>query len=119
MVNNSLWSTSLWLDTALDYLLLDDFLGSQSSHTVSQEAGPLRKYDETVRSGKLKLDRYQRQIVEHLQRLHNDVVNYEPASSGFFSKVRSLMLIFKKILNLNHAYCSKLSEIFPPAQIKE
>ena len=83
-----------FLNTALDYLPLDDFLGSQSSHTVSQEAGPLRKYDETVRSGKLKLDKYQRQIVEHLQRLHDDVVNYKPASSGFFSKVGSLTLIF-------------------------
>lgn len=65
----------------------NDFLGAQSSHTISQEAGPLKKYDETVRSGKLKLDRYQRQIVEHLQRLHNDVINYTPTSSGFFSKV--------------------------------
>lgn len=80
------------LDTALDYLLLDDFLGAQSSHTISQEAGPLKKYDETVRSGKLKLDRYQRQIVEHLQRLHNDVINYTPTSSGFFSKVGSLLI---------------------------
>ena len=89
---NWLWSISFSLDTALDYLRLDDFLGTQSSQSVSQEAGPLKKYDETVRSGKLKLDRYQRQIVEHLQRLHDDVVNYEPTSSGFFSKVGSLLL---------------------------
>ena len=74
------------------YILSDDFLGTQSSHTVSQEAGPLKKYDETVRSGKLKLDRYQRQIVEHLQRLHDDVVNYQPTNSGFFSKVWNLVL---------------------------
>ena len=92
---NWLWSVCLLLDNALDYLLSDDFLGTQSSHTVSQEAGPLKKYDETVRSGKLKLDRYQRQIVEHLQRLHDDVVNYQPTSSGFFSKVGSLLLFQK------------------------
>lgn len=102
-----LWSISL----TLDYLLLDDFLSTQSSHTVSQEAGPLKKYDETVRSGKLKLDRYQRQIVEHLQRLHDDVVNYQPTSSGFFSKVRNMVHLLKNSeLNL---YCSQLEEIFP------
>lgn len=87
-----LWSISL---TLYD-LLSDDFLSTQSSHTVSQEAGPLKKYDETVRSGKLKLDRYQRQIVEHLQRLHDDVVNYQPTSSGFFSKVGNMVLLLKK-----------------------
>ena len=42
-----------------------------------------------VRNGKLKLDRYQRQIIEHLQRLHSDMVNYEPSSAGFFNKVGS------------------------------
>ena len=92
-------------------LLSDDFLSTQSSHTVSQEAGPLKKYDETVRSGKLKLDRYQRQIVEHLQRLHNDVGNYQPTSSGFFSKVGNMVHLLKNSkLNL---YWSQLEEIFP------
>ena len=70
----------------------DDFLGVPSSHSDNQEAGPLKKYDETVRSGKLKLDRYQRQIVEHLQRLHNDVVSYQPSSAGFLSKVGRMFL---------------------------
>ena len=88
-----LWSVSLSQYTALYYLLSDDFLGTQSSHSVSQEAGPLKKYDDTVRSGKLKLDRYQRQIVERLQRLHDDVVDYQPTNSGFFSKVGSLVLL--------------------------
>lgn len=97
----------------LDDLLSDDFLSTQSSHTVSQEAGPLKKYDETVRSGKLKLDRYQRQIVEHLQRLHDDVVNYQPTSSGFFSKVGNMVLLLKNFEPTGNLYCSQLEEIFP------
>ena len=43
-----------------------------------------------VRNGKLKLDKYQRHVVEQLQRLYGDVVNYQPASDGFLSKVRIL-----------------------------
>lgn len=68
----------------------NDFLGVPNPNVNNQEAGPLKKYDETVRSGKLKLDRHQRQIVEHLQRLYNDVVSYKPTSGGFFSKVFGL-----------------------------
>ena len=41
-----------------------------------------------VRNGKLKLDKYQRHVVEQLQRLYSDVVNYQPGSDGFLSKVR-------------------------------
>ena len=69
------------------YLISDDVLGVPSPHFNNQEAGPLKKYDEMVRNGKLKLDRYQRHIVEQLQRLCNDVVNYQPSSAGFLSKV--------------------------------
>ena len=69
------------------FIFSDDYLGVPNPNVNNQEAGPLKKYDETVRSGKLKLDRHQRQIVEHLQRLYNDVVSYKPTSGGFFSKV--------------------------------
>ena len=79
------WDVKILLSCYL--LFSDDFLGVPNPNVNNQEAGPLKKYDETVRSGKLKLDRHQRQIVEHLQRLYNDVVSYKPTSGGFFSKV--------------------------------
>ncbi|EDO33877.1 predicted protein, partial [Nematostella vectensis] len=54
--------------------------------------GPLRDYDELVESGQLSIDKHQRQIVEKLQGLYNDVRNYHPdnGSGGIISKIFSL-----------------------------
>ena len=96
------------------FIFSDDFLGVPNPNVNNQEAGPLKKYDETVRSGKLKLDRHQRQIVEHLQRLYNDVVSYKPTSGGFFSKVclfqiewNECILIFSILTNFLWNFISK------------
>ncbi|XP_068698309.1 AFG1-like ATPase [Montipora foliosa] len=64
-----------------------DILGVASSHFSNQETGPLKTYDEMVKNGKLRLDKYQRSIVEQLQRLYNDVVNYQPDNTGFLRKI--------------------------------
>ena len=71
----------------LFYVFSDDILRVPHPDFHSQEAGPLKKYDEMVRNGKLKLDRYQRQIVEHLQRLYSEMLDYQPSNTGFLSKV--------------------------------
>ena len=71
----------------LFYVFSDDILRVPHPGFHSQEAGPLKKYDEMVRNGKLKLDRYQRQIVEHLQRLYSEMLDYQPSNTGFLSKV--------------------------------
>ena len=71
----------------LFYVFSDDILRVPHPDFHSQEAGPLKKYDEMVRNGKLKLDRYQRQIVEHLQRLYSEMIDYQPSNTGFLSKV--------------------------------
>ena len=73
----------------LFYVFSDDILRVPHPHFHSQEAGPLKKYDEMVRNGKLKLDRHQRQIVEHLQRLYSEMLDYQPSNTGFISKVGS------------------------------
>ena len=73
----------------LFYVFSDDVLRVPHPDFHSQEAGPLKKYDELVRNGKLKLDRYQRQIVEHLQRLYSEMLDYQPRDTGFISKVGS------------------------------
>lgn len=62
-------------------------LGVSSPCLNNKVAGPLKKYDEMVQNGKLRLDKYQRTVVEHLQRLYNDVVNYQPNNTGFLSKL--------------------------------
>ena len=72
------------------YVSIDDILGVTSSHFSNQETGPLKTYDEMVKNGKLRLDKYQRSIVEQLQRLYNDVVNYQPDNTGFLRKVSVL-----------------------------
>ena len=68
-------------------LCSDNTLGVSSPCLNNKVAGPLKKYDEMVQNGKLRLDKYQRTVVEHLQRLYNDVVNYQPNNTGFLSKV--------------------------------
>lgn len=60
-------------------------LGVSSPCLNNKVAGPLKKYDEMVQNGKLRLDKYQRTVVEHLQRLYNDVVNYQPNNTGFLN----------------------------------
>lgn len=68
-------------------LCSDNTPGVSSPHLNNKVPGPVKKYDEMVQNGKLRLDKYQRTIVEQLQRLYNDAVNYQPNKTGFLSKV--------------------------------
>ena len=56
-------------------------------------SGPLEAYDEKVKKGELQNDDYQREIVSHLEDLHNAVNAYEPTESSLFNKVSDVLLL--------------------------
>ncbi|GAM25791.1 hypothetical protein SAMD00019534_089660 [Acytostelium subglobosum LB1] len=69
---------------------------------VAAKEGPLHNYDQLISSGKIKVDKYQRETVKLLQNLYNQIKDYNPVSSddsdsGNFSKwVSKLSILSSK-----------------------
>ncbi|KAI0375886.1 AFG1-like ATPase [Pilatotrama ljubarskyi] len=63
-----------------------------SSSTVQETPqSPLQQYHRLVESGTLKADPHQERIIQKLQRLHNDLLHYEPPSISHTPASNSLL----------------------------
>lgn len=48
------------------------------SMTELMQADPVTRYEHLVSAGILKADEHQRSIIQHLQRLHTSLLDYDP-----------------------------------------
>ncbi|THH29654.1 hypothetical protein EUX98_g4532 [Antrodiella citrinella] len=92
-------NSSLAVETGAHAAYEEAILHGKRSHTKAPEGAlsPLQQYYKLVESGTLRADDHQTRIIQRLQRLHDDLANYEPplvatpsSSNSLFSRIFSI-----------------------------
>ena len=60
------------------------------NYSKLQFLSPLTKYDQEVAQGKLVDDEHQRQVIKKLERVYEEVQNYQPGKRNVFSRFFSI-----------------------------